>query len=175
MSVDIFFDLRPVHGDGSLAAVLWREAFDLARGETGFAKLLAEAAGATERGLNLFGGFRATNGRLDLKKTGLFGIVTLARVLAVCHHVVERATPARLAGLKALGLGAERDLDALLEAQATFLDLVLAQQIEDIEGGLPATNTVVVKRLSRGDRDRLRAALRAVEHLDRLVRDLLFK
>jgi CBS domain-containing protein len=175
MSVDIFFDLRPVHGDGVLANTLWREGFDLAQGEIGFAKLLADAAGTTERGLNLFGGFRTRNGRLDLKKAGLFGIVTLARVLAVRHHVVERATPARLAGIKALGLGRERDLDALVEAQGVFLDLILAQQIEDIESGMPATNTVVVKRLPYGARDRLRAALAAVKHLDDLVRDLLFR
>jgi CBS domain-containing protein len=175
MSVDIFFDLRAVHGDGALANTLWREGFDRARGEIEFAKLLAEAAGTSEPALGLFGGFRTRNGRLDLKKAGLFGIVTLARVLAVCHHVVERTTPARLAGIKALGLGAERDLDALIEAQGCFLDLVLAQQIEDIENGLPATNTVVVKRLSQSDRNRLRAALRAVEHLDDLTRNLLFR
>ena len=175
LSVDIFFDLRPVHGDLALANTLWREGFGLARGELGFAKLLAEAAGSYEKGLGLFGGFRTRHGRIDLKKAGLFGIVTLARVLAVCHHVVERATPARLAGLKARGVGAERDLDALIEAQGTFLDLVLAQQIEDIENGTPATNTVAVKRLSRRDRDRLRAALTAVEHLDDLTRSLLFR
>jgi CBS domain-containing protein len=175
MSVDIFFDLRPVHGDGALANTLWRDGFDLAEGETGFAKLLADAAGTTERGLNLFGGFRTRNGRLDLKKAGLFGIVTLARVLAVRHHVVERSTQARLAGIRAFGLGAEHDLYALVEAQGVFLDLILAQQIEDIESGLPATSTVVVKRLSYGARDRLRAALAAVAHLDDLVRDLLFR
>jgi CBS domain-containing protein len=175
MSVDIFFDLRPVHGDGALATTLWHEGFDLAHGETGFAKVLAEAAGKTERGLNLFGGFRTRNGRLDLKKAGLFGIATLARALAVRHHVVERASPARLAAIRALDLGAERDLDALVEAQGTFLDLVLAQQIEDIEHGMPAGNTVAVKRLSRGERDRLRAALAAVAHLDELLRDLLFR
>ena len=88
--------------------------------------------------------------------------------------MVERATPARLAGLKALEIGGARDLDALTEAQATFLDLIVAQQVEDIEQGIPLSNTVVVKRLSRGDRDRLRSALDAVLHLDVLTRDLLF-
>ena len=75
------------------------------------------------RGLGLFGRFKTRQGRIDLKKAGLFGIVTAARVLAIRHHVVERSTPARLAGIKALGLGAASDLDALIEAQATFLDL----------------------------------------------------
>jgi DNA polymerase-3 subunit epsilon/CBS domain-containing protein len=175
LSVDIFFDLRAVHGDTNLANTLWRSAFDAARGEVGFAKLLAEAAGTVSQSLGLFGRFKTEAGRINLKRAGLFGIVSMARVLAIRHHVVERSTPARLAGLKALGLGAGRDLDTLAEAQATFLDLILAQQIDDIEHGIPATNDVVVKRLSRRDRDRLRDALSAVGNLDVLTRDLLFR
>jgi CBS domain-containing protein len=174
LSVDIFFDLRPVHGDGAMANTLWRESFDRAQGELSFAKLLAEAAGTTEPGLNLFGNIRTSKGRIDLKRAGLFGIVTLARVLAIRHHVVERATRARIAGLQALDIGAGRDLDALLDAQGVFQDLVLDQQVDDIEHGIPATNTVAVKRLTRRDRERLRTALAAVRHLDDLVRDLLF-
>jgi DNA polymerase-3 subunit epsilon/CBS domain-containing protein len=174
LSVDIFFDLRAVHGDAALAQGLWRESLRLAAGELGFAKLLAAAAGTSEPGLNLFGGFRTRQGRINLKTAGLFGIVTLARVLAIRHHVVERATPARLAGLKALDIGGDRDLDALIAAHGVFLDVILAQQIEDVGHGLPATNAVAVKRLARHDRDRLHAALSAVKHLDHLTRDLLF-
>ncbi len=175
MSVDIFFDMRPVHGDGGLCIELWHEGFDAARGNATFAKLLAEAAGSVTPGLGWFGRFKTESGRLDLKRAGLFGIVTTARVLAVCHHVVERATLARLAGVRALGIGGERDLDALIEAQAVFLDLILAQQVADLERGTPPSNAVAVKALSRKDRERLRTALEAVRHLDHLTRDLLFK
>lgn len=55
-----------------------------------------------------------------------------------------------------------------------FLDLILTQQIENIEHGRPATNTVEIKRLSRRDRKKLHAALRSVESLDQVARDLLF-
>ena len=175
LAVDIFFDMRPVHGDGGLCNEVWRGAFDAAHHELGFAKLLAEAAGAVESGLGFFGGFKTSGGRIDLKKSGLFGIVTMARVLAIRHHVVERSTPARLAGIKALGLGAERDLDALADAQGVFLDFILRQQIDDIEHGKPPANGVEVKQLSRHDRERLRAALESVRNLDTLTHDLLFK
>ena len=175
LSVDIFFDLQPVHGDARLCTTLWRDAFDAARGQVGFAKLLAEAAGSVESAFGLFGQFKTRDSRIDLKKSGLFGIVTTARVLAICHHVVERSTLERLAGLKALGLGAASDLDALAEAQQTLLALLLAQQIEDIERGLPPSNAAAPKRLSARDRDRLRSALQSVQHLDALTRDLLFK
>jgi DNA polymerase-3 subunit epsilon/CBS domain-containing protein len=173
LSVDIFFDLRGVHGDTGLADRVWREAFDAAKGQAAFAKLLAESAGTAERALGLFGGFRTDQGRLDLKKSGLFALVTSARSLAIRHHVVERSTPARIAGIKALGRG-EQDLDALAEAQRVFLDLLVAQQIEDMRSGIPPTNAIAVKRLERRDRERLRAALKAVAHCDELTRDLLF-
>jgi DNA polymerase-3 subunit epsilon/CBS domain-containing protein len=174
LAVDIFFDLRSVHGDNDLAEMLWREAFDAARGQAGFAKALVEAAGGTQSGLGLFGGIKTERGRIELKKYGLFGIVTAARALAICHHVVERATPARLAGIKKLGLGGESDLDALVEAQTLFLHFILAQQIEDIERGQPVSNAVEIKPLSARDRERLRAALAAVAPVDDLTRDLLF-
>jgi CBS domain-containing protein len=40
---------------------------------------------------------------------------------------------------------------------------------------VPPTNKVAVRRLSRRDRDRLRAALEQVRNLGELVRDLLFR
>ena len=175
LSVDIFFDLRGVHGDVALANRLREAAFDAAHGQAAFAKLLAEAAGATEPGLTLMRGFRTRQGRIDLKKTGTFGLVTAARALAVCHHVLARSTPARLAGLGALGIGGERDLAALTEAYGVFLELILAQQLDDIGHGTPASNAVTVKRLSPRDRDRLRQSLRAVEPLEQMMRDLLFR
>ena len=175
LAVDIFFDLRPVHGDARLCTTLWRQAYELAQGRYDFAKLLAEAAGGIESGLGLFRQFKTKEGRIDLKKAGLFGIVSTARVLAICHHVVERSTPARLAGIKALGIGAETDLDALTDAQETFIEMILAQQIEDVDHGIPPSNAISVKRLSSNSRSRLRTALEAVQHLEDLQRDLLFK
>lgn len=174
LAVDIFFDLLAVHGDARLANEVWRGGFDAAQGNVAFAKLLAEQGGAVPRSFSLMGGIRTVEGRIDLKRAGLFGIVTLARVLAVRHHLVERGTPARLAAAMAKLGRSTADLDALTDAQATFLDLILKQQIADIAGGLPPGNKIEVKRLTRADRDRLHAALGAVQHLDTLTRDLLY-
>ncbi len=174
LSVDIFFDLAGVHGDMAMANALWRSAFDTASGNAAFAKLLVEAAGEAEPGLNMLGGIRTEGGRIDLKKTALFGIVTTARVLAIRHHILERSTSARLAGVIALGHGGAHDLGALGHAQGDILDLILGQQIVDIERGLPPGNKVVLKRLSGEERGRLKSALAAVGHLDEFTRDLLF-
>jgi CBS domain-containing protein len=175
LAVDIFFDMRGVHGNLALADALWRHGFAAANGKVEFAKLLAEASGHIENALGFFGGFRTTHGRIDLKRAGLFGIVSTARVLAIRHHVVERATPARLLGVRALGLGSDSDIDALLDAHAVFLEFILSQQLEDIHDGRAPTNTVVVKRLSTRERERLQSALQAVRHLDEFTRQMLFR
>jgi DNA polymerase-3 subunit epsilon/CBS domain-containing protein len=175
LSVDIFFDMRGVYGQIGLADALWRAAFDAAKGQTAFAKLLADSAGRVERGLGLFGRVRTHKGRIDLKRAGLFGIVSTARVLAIQHHVLARATPARLIGVRALDVGGDTDIDALIEAHATFLELILSQQLEDIHGGKPATNAISVRSLSPRERERLQSALQSVRHLDELTRELLFR
>ncbi len=173
LAVDIFFDMRGVHGNIGIAEALWRDAFDAARGQVAFAKLLASGIG-DGRGFTLFGGFRTENGRLDLKQSGLFGVVTAARALAICHHVAEHATPARLAGVAARGIAAS-DLEALSAAQGVFMDRIVAQQLVDIERGVPPSNSVEIKRLSRNEREELRAALKSVANLEELVRDNLFQ
>jgi DNA polymerase-3 subunit epsilon/CBS domain-containing protein len=175
LAVDIFFDLRGVYGELRLATALWRDAFAMAAGEIEFAKLLAEAATRTEPGLGLFGRLRTQDGRIDLKKTGLFGIVTSARVLAIAHDIAEHSTAARLQGVRALRLGDEYDLESLENAQALFLGLLVDQQVDDIAHGLPPSNTVAIKRLSEHQREALRAAYHSIRHLDAVTRDLLFR
>ncbi|MEH2505762.1 CBS domain-containing protein [Bradyrhizobium sp. AZCC 1578] len=174
LSVDIFFDLRAVHGDGSLAVSVRQAAFAAAEGQVAFIKLLVENV-SVPASLKFFGGIRTVAGRIDLKAAGLFGLVAWVRAMAIRYHVMERSTSARLAGVKAGVQASESDLDALGEAQGTFLDLILSQQVEDIAHGIPPSNAVAVKRLSGRDLDRLRAALDAVSTIDELGRDLLFK
>ncbi len=174
LAVDIVFDLRGVYGDTALSETIWRDVFDAAKGKADFAKLLAEATGEVMPGLNFFGAIKTEQGRIDLKMTGLFGIVTAARALSVCHHVLERATPRRIRGILSLRIGGESDLESLLEAYAIFVHFVLAQQIEDIKAGKPPSYRVAIKGLSRSERLRLQTALQSVQKLNELTRSLLF-
>ena len=172
LSVDIFFDLRFVHGDGALAERLRRDTLDLAKDQVTFLKLLAEAAGPFEPPLGFFG-IKTESGRVDLKRGGLFGIVSIARVLALRFHVAERSSPGRLAAVKTLHVGAERDLDSLIEAHGILLAATLKQQLADIGAGIPPSTRVEMRRLERIELDRLKEALGSLRHLDHLVRDLL--
>ncbi len=175
LAVDIFFDMLGVHGDTTMTETIWREAYDAAKGQSAFAKRLADAAGSITPGLGLFGRIRTEQGRIDVKRSGLFGVVSAARALAICHHVVERSTPARLAGIRSLDIGGKDDLEGLLDAQGTFLDLLAAQQVQDLRDGISPSNAIEVRRLARRDRERLVQALQAVTHLNELTRDLLFR
>ncbi|MBX3280785.1 MAG: CBS domain-containing protein [Acidobacteria bacterium] len=172
LAVDIFFDFRAVHGDGSLAAALWQSAYASAKGQTAFAKLLAEQAADFEPPLGWFG-LRTENGRVDLKRGGLFVIVTVARVLAIFHGITEHSTKERLEEIRALNLGSERDLNAMTETQRIVLDAILDQQLIDIAAGRPPSNKVEVKRLSRREQLKLKDALSSIKFANETLRDLL--
>ena len=175
MSVDIFFDLRAVHGDARLAADLMVHAYRLGSEATDFAKLLAAGNAGFKSPLGLFGRFRTEDGRVDLNMGGLFPIVSAARVLAIRHNVVRRATPDRLDGLRALGIGGDADLERLSAAHRTIIRHVLAQQVIDMEAGVPPSNKVAIGRLSRADQYELRDTVSGLSGIDDLVRSLMFQ
>ncbi len=172
LAVDIFFDFRAVHGNGALAGSLWRDAYQLAKGQPGFAKLLAEASSNFEPPLGWFG-IRTEKGRADLKHGGLFVIVSVARVLAIFHGIAEHSTKARIEGVRALGPASERDLNAMIEAQRVILGAILDQQLADIAAGRPPSNKVEIKRLSGDDQSRLKDALGSIRYANETLRGLL--
>lgn len=174
LSVDTFFDLCRAYGNLSLANALREDAFDLARGRNAFAKLLVDSAAPMESALGFFGRFKSVEGRIDLKKSGLFRIVCGARALAIRHHILASSTKDRLESVRALKLGGDQDLERLIDAQGLFLTLIARQQVEDIAAGRPATNAIHVGRFSKLERERLVEALQALDSLDTLVKDLLF-
>ena len=175
LNVDIFYDLVPVHGTLALADEIWTYAFDRAAPAPDFAKLLAETAGDFRPPIGLFGGLKTQDGRLDLKSGGLLPVVTAARVLAIRHHVLARATPERLAGIRALGLGSEAEFNRLIHAHAVILKAILRQQIADLHSGAKLSNQIEVKRLDKEQASELKDALGALAHTDRMVQDLLFE
>ena len=174
LAVDVFFDLRIASGDPALGETLRLEAFDLARGDAAFAKLLLEASGKPDPAFGWFGGFRTDNGRIDLKKAGLFSLVSTTRALAIWHRVTDRSTYGRLCALRALLPHTVQDIEALIDAQSVFLELILDQQLSDATQGQPLSNRVELKRLSAHERHRLRSALGATRYLDQFAKDGMF-
>jgi len=174
LNVDIFFDFRPVHGDPRLAATLWREAWRAARDSPPFLRQLAEAASGHEAPIGFLGRVKTEDGRIDLKRYGLWPIVQGARLMALRHGVACRTTAERIAGIRALGAGGESDLVAAAEAHERFLELILRGQLADLAAGRPAVNRVPLAIIqAEGGIDRLKADLRLAASLDELARDQL--
>lgn len=173
LNVDIFYDFRRAHGDPELADALRQSAATMAASAPHFLRLLAKEAEEAGSALTMLGRFRAENGRIDLKKGGLFPIVAFARVAALRHGILESATADRLiAAAKAGALQAE-EANRLREAQATLLHFVLAQQLADIANGTAPSTRVELQRLTRRDRALLKDTLKSLESIPLLLQDVL--
>jgi DNA polymerase-3 subunit epsilon/CBS domain-containing protein len=171
LDVIVFFDFRPVYGDERLARKLWHRANRLANRSPGFLKQLAAAATDLRAPLGLFGNIKTEEGRVDLKMGGLLALVSGARILALRHGIEKRPTRDRLEGVKDAGIANADDLNDVMEAHAILLKEIVGQQLSDIATGVPPSNKVVLKSLSKSRREQLRWALGKVEVMNTLVGD----
>jgi len=173
LSVDIFYDFRRAHGDPALADALRAAAAAMAASTPSFLRLLAKEAGEAGSALTMLGRFRAEEGRIDLKKGGLFPIVAFARVAALRHGILETATADRLAGAAKAGAIQEEEAQRLRQAQETLLRFVLEQQLADIAAGIAPSTRVELQRLSRRDRALLKETLKSLAAIPLLLQDVL--
>jgi DNA polymerase-3 subunit epsilon/CBS domain-containing protein len=174
LNVDIFFDLHPVHGDRRLALDLLDAAYEAAHDQVTFAKALGETAAKPANAFTMLGGFRTEQGRIDLKRHGLFPVVAFARALAIRHGVRARSTRERLAGLRALEIGGDADCARLIVAHGKVVKFMLAQQSRDMLAGVPVSNSVEIAALSSSEQAELKLALRAIQLVPEVVRMLMF-
>ena len=164
LNVDIFYDGIPVHGEPSLADMIWSHGYDRGHRAPDFLKLLTQTAGQWHAPFTLFGGIRTDgNGRVDLKIGGLIPIVSGARALSIRHDVRQRATPKRLEGVAARGIGSPKDIAAVVEAHRVILGAVLDQQLVDTEQGVPLSTRVDAERLGKARLADLKDALHKVD------------
>ncbi len=134
-----------------------------------FIKLLSEVAREWRSPITIFGRIRSDEaGRADMKKAGLMPIFTAARALAIRHDVRARSTPERLRGVAAAGVGSTADIEAAIAAHRLLIGTMLDQQLADADAGVPLAR-VEIARLSKEQRDELRAALGKVSPVIDLV------
>ena len=172
LSVDIFYDFQPVYGDRSLAAKLRDYATTAGRSRP-FLIVLSRELASLGSALNVFGGFRTEEGRLDLKRCGLLPVVSGARVLALSIGAGVTPTAERLRLAQEAGIVTEADASMLEEAQRLFLERILDQQSRDIAEGVAPTVRIDVRRLPPHERRRLRKSLRDVAVVSHLVENAL--
>jgi DNA polymerase-3 subunit epsilon/CBS domain-containing protein len=164
LNVDIFFDGTVAHGDAALGEIIWKHAWDAGHRTPDFIMLLGEVARQWRSPITIFGRIRGdADGRADLKKAGLMPIFTTARILAIRHAVPAHSTPERLRGVRAKIGGSESDFESVIEAHHVILGAMLAQQLSDIETGIPLSSRVDLRRLSTMQLAELKKALGQVE------------
>lgn len=173
LGVDIFFDFVGILGERRLAGALRRHAVRTAARSPAFLRQLAAASEHVPSATDLFGRLRTHEGRIDLKKHGLFPIVAGARAVALAWRLEATGTDARLAEAAAKGAFALEAAQSLIEARGIIVDALLDQQLADIAAGLPAGNRLDPGRLGRDTISRLRKALSTAAQTPELVHDAL--
>ncbi len=167
MRVSIFFDLRAVYGDHTLANQLQAHMLKKARGNSIFLAALAANVLDTPPPLGIFRRFVVErNGdhrdELNLKKQAISSIVDIARIHALSNGIKAVNTHARLDELvkvKALTIGDSRNLQ---DAWSVIMQIRLHQQAHQIEVDEPVSNYVNPAKLSKLNRQQLRDAFSVV-------------
>lgn len=97
LNANIYFDLRPLAGQGELARRLQAEVLESARRNPRFLKQMALNALAHGAPLNWLGGIDVdAAGTVDLKLQGTAIFVDAARLYALAHGIAETGTRARM-------------------------------------------------------------------------------
>ncbi|MEO8668779.1 MAG: DUF294 nucleotidyltransferase-like domain-containing protein [Bauldia sp.] len=163
LAADIFFDFQAVSGDPSLAERLREMALAQVKASPMLVRFLAADLATVRAPIGFFGGLRAQDGRIDVKRSGLFPIVAATRALALAQGSGVTPTLERLRLLVEAGHVPEADAERLREAHALFMAVVIEQQMRDMGAGLTPGNRVELSRLDAGRRRRLKAAFKNVE------------
>lgn len=169
LNVDIFFDMLPVAGNKSLAQQLHREAVALASRSHAFINLLAQSVQAVAPQFGMLGRLAVVDGRIDLKRNGLLPLVSFARTLALRIGSDARTTAQRLKNAVATGRLSDGDALRLIELQKTLLSLILRQQLEDSEHGIPVGSKVDTSLLDKREHNHLKHEL---HHLNTMVGEI---
>jgi len=169
LNVDIFFDMISVAGNTELARQVHKDAVQVASKSPAFLGLLAQSTRSVAPRFSLLGNLSLENGRLNLKRDGLLPLVSLARTLALRIGSRSRATPERLRDVVAAGRLGEKDAERLIQLHVLMLTLILKQQLDDIEEGIPTGNSVRFRELDRDVQQQLK---RGLHRLDMVVNEI---
>ena len=169
LNTDIFFDSISVHGEIALGEEIRDAALASAARSHDFLHLLAVNAADIRLPIGWFGRLQLDKGRVDLKMGGIMPIFSAARVLALRHRIAARSTPERLETACEHLPEKARTIGNLIDAHRILLGTILEQQLRDIELGIPLSNSVAPKELSKVRLDALKWAIEQVREVPPLL------
>ncbi len=172
LQANIFFDLRALWGDVSMAHTLQAQVLRQASENQRFLKQLSDNVLSVEPPLNWLGNLSATaeiKGRqvIDLKRFGVRPFVDAARVLALAHSVSATNTIERLQAVAALGKVQPNELSEWKDAFGFLQSVRLRAQERAEFPDLP--NAVAIDSLSPMDARILKECFRQARKLQQRV------
>ena len=170
MHASIFFDLRGIYGDLSLADELQAHFLKLSKGNSIFQAHMAANALQYRPPLGLFRGFvlersGAEQKALDLKKRGVVPIIDLARVHALASGVAALNTRDRLQQASTAGAISPGAMADLVDALEFISTVRLQHQARKITAGEEPDNFVPPDEMSSLVRRHLKDAFSIVSDL----------
>jgi CBS domain-containing protein len=173
-NAEIFFDLRPIGGDGSLADRLWADLLDWIPESPLFAQLLMQAALSHRPPLGVFRKFVVERsgehrGGFHVKARGLMPVVEAARAYALARGISRTNTVERLRALKEREAMPERDAEDLIAAYEFVMKLRIRHQLEQLAAGEPLDDFLVPDRLSRAERNALKEHFKVIADLQSYI------
>lgn len=167
MHASIFFDLRAVHGEATLAERLQAEVLRRAEGNRIFLASLAKATEEHQPPLGFFRRFVLERSgehqdRFDLKLRGVIPVVDLARLYALAAGRPEVGTWDRLRAAAEAGALSSTDAANLADALSFIAAIRLRHQARQLRAGEFVDNWVKPGALSPFERDHLRDAFKVV-------------
>lgn len=176
---DIFFDFRPVYGEGGLARGLRAFITEAAAGHPAFLRDMFGVQADHRAGVGMFRRLvteredAAHKGHVNLKLGGTLPLAEAVRLMALRAKVPETGTLARIEAMRATGLLSVDEADYLSSAFAVITGLQLRQQIRDYRAGAPVGNFVDPRTLTEREVDQLKDSLAAINQFrTRLRADL---
>ncbi|WP_456392365.1 putative nucleotidyltransferase substrate binding domain-containing protein [Persephonella sp.] len=172
MFTSIFFDFRPVYGEGKSAEELREHIFRLIEHNRNFLVMMTMKTLEFEPPIGFFREFIVEKtgehrDELDIKKGGIFPIVQGVRILALENKIVETNTIDRIRKMREK-IG--KDLsDELIESFKFLQTLRLKNQLEKLKEGKKPDNYINPKKLSKFERDLLKDAFRVVKRFQEML------
>jgi CBS domain-containing protein len=176
LDASIYFDLRPLAGNGELAAGLSGIIRAEAPKRRGFLETVARDVVSRPLPMTMFGNVRVPRdgphpGALDVKGAGSLQLVGAARLLSLQLGLAETNTVDRFRAAAAAGALGALDIGEITDAFQHLTRLRLRHQLEQLERGEAPDNLVAPDALSHADGLLFRDALQTVRKVQAAIRE----
>ena len=170
MDLAIFFDAKCVAGYETLFTPLKTKIIDMVKQKDVFMAYFAKNSLLFQTPISMFSSLRTTDdGRVDIKKGGMFAIVQGVRSLALENGVTENPTVKRIKKLHQLGILEKEMASELIEAFGLLARLRLQGHIEKQKNGLPLDNMINTSSFGKIERDMLKDSFTIVNEFKKFI------